>query len=532
MRTLTFFSGLTPNQDGGVHYFLDFQNKYAFRERFNSYETLVLYDDNYRINGNVLKIRYDNTNSEEYYKRLTYIEVYDASSITGERKYYYIRKVTIQSDNVIFTLELDLWQTYINFCDLDLTTITRTNKKMGEGIYLPIETTHGRLLDTNVDGRQYGLINDNEVSILFLLQYNVVQQTTGLGEEVITKTNLFAINLHEIKEHLDETEQARPYSSLQLAIDYVSSVYGIRGSIFNSTLDARVLKAWIVDNNYIDTDIYDGATYQVYLRGRSTYYNSTTEIEVEALRVRPSIMFKTVSVENNPNHSYMLGTFNNGLELVRYAKPTLEANYYFIVSQEDFKVIVQQGNNQKDITTAFSVALTTNAETTTALRALAMGIKQLTGFIDKGINSFKKEGGLGVLTTGLNALADSVPLKPNLQNAVGNGDGFNTFYYDQSTEEAKGYLRTPYIVTYTQSIYDERQRLLREGAVFKSIYTPPLYSNLLYELLNTDYLVEIDESEIELYPTFIACETNVSGVPLEARDYIKNKLSVGIYLSN
>lgn len=531
MRQLTLFKNFTPNQEGGLHYFLNRPD--LFTTRFAEYLEMQLQDNNFRINGNILKIKYDETKNESYYKNLTYVEVNDFSQYK-ERKYYYIKGVIIQSGNVIFTLELDLWQTYVNYATFNLTTITSSNKKVGNGVYRNIEVTNGVLYDDyplREEGVVYSKIEDKYVDIVFLLQYNVLQQVSGIGEDVVTKTALFSINTRETKDLLKvNSEDLDEYPSILLTTDVVSLIYGVSGGLFGtSTLDARVLKAWVVDNRKIKNDITTTNTsYSIKVLTKSSYYDPTATLNFVVKQVTPSIERTHIRIENyDINKAIVIGTFNNGLELQRFTNNDLIATYYTIVNTDDLKIIVQQGNQQKDITNAFEVPLTTNAETTTSTRAIAMSFKQLINGFERSISAYKNQGAVGVALTGAKAIGDAVKLTPNLQNSVGNGDGLLTFYALQYAIAEKGLLKSPYVITYTTSIYDEVKKALREGAVFNEVYEGN--ENILSYVLNLEYLQEVDD--VNAYPCLIACQTNVEGVPLEARNVIKNKLSVGVYLS-
>ena len=544
MRELYLFKNFTPNQNGAIHYVVERPD--LFYNRFQDKIALRLEDDNFRINGNILKIKYDVTQSETYYKTMTYVylKAYDTPNEeqTGrEYKNYFIKSVIIQSGLVIFTLELDLWGTYINMCSLSLATITRCNKRIGTGVYLPIETTNFNLNDeypVREEDADYGKINDANVSIVFLLQYNALQQQSGIGDDTITKTELFEMNLQELKQALvsayPNNTEIDEYSSVDIAVDLVGLIYGVTGGLFGtSTLDARVLKAYLIDNRLLKTTIYGTTSYSIRVKTRSSLIDPLNDLVFTARKIAPTIKYKHVTIENyDINKAYTIGTYNNGLELLRFTTQTLVATYICFTTTDDLKVIVQQGSNQKDITSAFEIQLTTNGERTTSLRNIAMSIKQLLGLIDKATSSYKEQQGLGVLKVGVNALVDSVNLKPNLQNSVGNGDGTNTFYAEQYRVLDKNEILNPYVVTYTTSIYDERKKALREGAIFNEIIddTPNVYG-LLYRILQAEYLQSVSEEEKQYYPTFVALTCNVENIPTDARDFIKNVLETGVYLS-
>ena len=526
MRTIFLFSNFSPNQQGGTFYYLD--NPTQFNIRFNDKIALSIEDNNYRINANVLKIKHDKTKAESYYKNMTYLMLKDDEN-AHENRFYFIKSMYIQSGNVSFSLELDLWQTYINFASFKYTKITRSNKRLGIGFYAPITQTSDQLNEDFVyyDNDEYGTISDEYVDVVFLLQYNVKQQVF-FGDEYITKTSLFTLNTRQTKEFLTTIHSDLDnISSLELTLDLIGLIYGVDATI--GVNDARVLKAWVIDNRLINTEFGDG-TKQVFKATTKSSFKSAWDITTEITRVLPSRHRKAIEIEDyDVNKVYILGTYNNGLELKRFATPTLKASYYVITTEDDLQIIVQQGNIQYDITSGFEVALTTNGETETGIRKIAKGFKRSNDHNDKLFKGWEKGGNWGAIKGQVDFLASNIPLKPAFADAIGNGDGLYNFYYEQYRELAKGRLKSPYVITYTTSIIDERKRTLYEGAYFEEIITT---NNLLSDAINAPYLFDnMTENETLTFPTLIACETFVENVPTIASEHIKNLLRNGIRIS-
>lgn len=516
------FKQLLPNQDNGVHYYIDFPT--SFIARFSGNVFLNFDSDNYRINANILKIAYDKTIN---YKDATYVVDLDPLN-EFEARFYFIKSYVIQSDMVIFTLELDLWQTYIKDAIFKYAVITKSNKDVGTGVYLPIEFSNSNLdfiypvVEESSESvfPHVGEMEDKYIDIVFLLQYNVMQDHK-YNEEYITRTNLFSINLRTLKETLvKQKEELDDYSSIDLAIDYVGLIFGVSGDFF--TNDAQVIKAWIMDNRRLNFKAYANVETGVDVKSYSSYIG-VNEITMQAKRVFADYKVLYVEFESDINKNYVLGAFNNGLELIRFTSEKLTAQYYFITNDDSIQVIVQQGNNQQDITKSFEVALTTNGVTETGFRKIANDFSKLVNVGEKLYKSFDK-GGVGGASYELLKTAMSANTKPSFENVIGDGDALLTFRKEQYAVASKGLLKSPYVLTATTSIYNELNRNLQYGANFNEVKR----NFNMNEVLDAQYLTH--PSYNVMYPTFIAVETNVDGIPLDAKNVIEQKLRNGIFV--
>lgn len=527
---ITLYKEFTPNTANAVHYLFEDANDYV--NKISPY-LVVSYDiENYRINRNVLMIKFDNHINAKNYDDITYI--CDNFDEHGYQRFYFVDNCYQQSGYAFYNLSIDYWASYIYRARIDNIHVKRCNRNIATGVYRDDFITKTNLNEwLPISGITSGSNNKsfdvNKSSIVFCMSYNVVSSNTGS----IDTTQLFAINLKDLKEnychYTEKGEEREQNKKLELsqktnAVDYaiavVGGIYGVSAwGPIKDTNDAKVTQAWIVDNSLLLTtynlvegiktrNLYDGRTLS------STLVNA----------VVPSNLSRYFSLNLDKNFNYYVGTQGKGLKIKKLSDSPTKVQYTVIVGQSDLKVIVKQGDNQMDITDAFAVQLTMNAGEITGLRAMISTIQQSYQEVGKFMTLKNNKNATTFDYTGL--LVDYAGGFQNkfVGTLIGSGDGYLNFrnllssgYTTNYDENINFPVYNPYALTKCQSIENEDEIVAREGITF-DCYISDLSYIFDYNLLT------------ETNNTFLQCDCNVTNTILDACNLIKTKLASGIFI--
>ena len=516
MRKLYIYTGITPNQDNGRHYmFADFS---LYMSELQPHLLTSINLDNYRINSNVAKIGLTSLLTAENFDTVTYLIDYDSD--TNYFRCYTVLRATLDT-NVNYTLEVDLWATFIKDCDFSKVHITRCNRQITEyGIYDEPQSTaqpfsFANAVPTNkswlVDGYNDALAKLDSVYIVFVLQYNVKQQIFGTGDAV-TDTKLFATPLSE----LQQIYEAFPnYNVLDIITAYIGCVYGVDGQ--SGVIDAQVLQAWLlplpliyVTENYVTcyskTKFTDGTFKAYYLRPEYVL----TKLEFTML-------------PTDPNYIYYFGTVNNGLKLKKYTRNTdrLTATIQCFTGATTLRVLAMQGEEQKDITDAFEITLTSTASVTTSIRQFAKTVNQA---LSVGQSVTRQLGKGDVTGAGLSVaggFVDMLDTQKNLNKAIGNGDALTSYYINNPPVAS---VRNPFMITKYLSVNNADKHARMFGATYDYFAN----SGQALTVFNFNDKTLLGNTDV-LTDTYIVASCDIDGVPLEAHNEIGRKLTAGIY---
>jgi len=521
-RKLLLYQYISPNNEDNTHFVFNTINQYISAIQDNLVKTIDL--DNYRINSNVIKVNLSGQLVQNY-DNITYAIDYDDNVQKPYMRCYFIESYSLQSGFVSFQCRVDNWANYIYKANMYNFVVNRCNRNIGVGVYDDITATNGDLDHVEAweqsGAEGCGGIKDTNVCIVFLLQYNVAQAV--FGGDKISKTEMFCIKLSELKAKAVERHSAfDDYSSAEIAVDIIGGIYAVTANV--GTNDAQVIKAWLCHYNYIDTGRDLSLEHGITAKSKSIFTNGS-DMTFDITHVYPSKDYKHITISNyDINKIYYAGTFNNGLKLQRFTTNNLDYYTYYIVGDDDIKVIVQQGEYQKDISSAYEVLLTTNSATQTGIRRVASALTGSMKAYSSATKAYATGGPAMAGLSGLETIAGMVA-KEDYESAIGGGDGFTTFYQEQFRTFTKGLLLTPYILTTFTSTMNEKKKARLFGASFKVFFENNPFKNIE---ANYAYLGEpLFESEDD--PTFIACNCVIYGVPMEAKTEITNKLKAGIY---
>ena len=523
---LYLYNGISPNLNGTHYYFTS----------VSDYETKLLPKlvtsvslTNYRINSNTIKVSLDTTLTEAKADTITY-------AIEDRGTYFrawHVKNVQIQSGMAIYECSVDLWATYLLKAKISNLVVTRCNRNLGVGYLDDLMGTTGAPSRgyCAVTGRSSGSSNElydiSKVYIVFALKYNIEQTTAGSASRI----RLMAFNLLTLKtglfHALGDTFGASIVNPVEFAMDVVSGIYGIVGTNvwgILGTLDAAIIGAWFTDD--IATIGQDAI--QVKTKTGWSGYNDIVLTPLEVIRSEYSL---SLSVTNDFNKQFYIGTMANGLKLHRTTETTISVTIRCIISNDKLSIYVQQGDNQDEITDAFSITLGMTDGDISAERQFQNIFKNSIRFIGSGLavaKGFSSGNPLAMVmgAQGLaGAIAGSTDREQHMGNAIKGGDGALAYYrvftgsdQDNPANNLTTPITNPYVINAYASVDDEKSHARIYGARFNAHTT--LASVFASTLLGTGSFTD----------TFVKGTCIVSEAPSDACELIRSKIAGGIYL--
>lgn len=530
-RFLHIYFGFTPNLQGNTYYC--FSDKLTYFNYVNTQLGIhpIIKYDNYRVNAGMIKLAKTTILETNLCCASYAIETMQIDDGPLQvLQCWHIKRYEIL-DYYVFYVDLDIWATYYKDAMLSNINILRCNRKLSNyGIYDEIENTKGEYtlkyeastnknwLDRYSDGpaNYYPLAKENEVYIVYLIQYNIEQQT--FGDDHISATALYATPLDEIRVAMNDNEK----SVIKSACDMIGGIYGVMGK-FGGTLDAQVIGAWVLPTWFIDIGTKSSGGH-----GTTYYHNFKTKSEHGGITLKGYALYPSKNVltfsdiETNTNKVVYFGTINNGLKLKRFTNDTLQCFVHCYVGASTIQVIVMQGEEQKDITKDFSITLTENSGVTTGIRAVTKAITRSIGLGTGAYKDITKGDYAGVGFGIVKGIADMIPLQPKIEKALGNGDASTLYYRKQSQSDGDvkyNCVLNPFVTTTFESVINEDARTRLYGATFNEIISDISLIDS-YALLGSGTLND----------TYIVANVRVDGIPTEAKTYIENTFKNGFYM--
>lgn len=501
MSTLSLYAGISPNTNGKHVYYTALANYTSY---LSTYLLTSVTSDNYRINAGTVKVATNNYITGANYKAVTYI--YNSLDNT----FYTVKRCELQSGYIIYEVEVDFWGTYIAVASYDSLNVLRCNRRLGVGVYDQIRATNTiSTVDipspSSPEGYPlfYTLAN---VYIVFALTYNVEQTAFGATSAM----GLYGINVKTLYDLYVSGGGDANKNAIDIAVGIVGGIYGVEstnGYGIATTNDAKITKAYIIDKTMISPIPNTVVT----ITSKSMYGSWTAGHGIAVDFIDEDVKTKSISIDNDPNYNYYLGTINKGLKLIRTTETTLTGVYKCITSNNELCITVQQGDNQIDITSEYEVTLTLNDGDVTNLSAI------------KTVLSMTLKTGQAVASKGVAGIATLAPEVINLMGQhyygaqTGNGDGVNN---TRRLGNATLYLSAKYPYGYTKckSVNDEQENAKKKGAFFDT------YITSLDNIFSQPLLFGSD------IPTYIQANASISNIPLVASNDIKGKLAGGVYV--
>lgn len=506
MSNLLLYSNITPNNANKHYLFSDIAD---YKAELQPYLTKSLALNNYRINANIIKVAIDETITENNYNQITYA-ICELNNIC-----YIVNNTIIQSGYVILECSIDFWASYIAHANISNINVIRCNRNVDIGIYDSIKATINNVqtrFSIPQDEQVSGYPNYwkfEELSIVWCMTYNVYQSSGG----AVSTTGVFAMDLQDVYDkYVTDTPQGQFEHPIEIAKSWVGGIYGVAaqgvaGLVVSA--EAQVTKAYLIPSKML-AKVYQT---DVKVNSRSLYGDYTPNNPITVYEVLPFITNKTFTIETNPNYNYYVGTINKGLKVVRDTSGTTEIVYRCIVTNNGVQMVVLQGDNQQDITDEFSIELTYNQGDITYLGELKATIKTILGIVGA-VSAVRG----GKFASGIGKAVDVGNVPEFVGEQRGNGDGVVTYRSAGNSTLGQGIVY-PFGYTTCQSTSDEQVNARNKGAYY-DCYVSSLASIFTHNLIGTAGTTD----------TYIQADVCVDGVPNDAIDVIKSKLSAGVYL--
>ena len=523
-RKLHFTTFVAPNKENETHYF--FTNVSAYLNRFSLTTAYSIDFPNYRINNGLAIIKKEPNANIDIEKAKTITYLLDSEPEKGYLRAYFVRSVEDQSGNLIFKVELDKWATYISKAIFGRMHITRSNL-YGNNAGFYDEALAGGFLEVLEDSRLSGTFTPSQVSIVFLLNYNVSQGV--FNNDKIGRCEMFAVTLQDCIDACTLVGlNKNALTAVEMALDIVGGISGAQSNTGNN--EAEVIKAWIVPTSWLEY----GDVVLTKLTGKSLFSSANDGLALNNVRqVVPS--FKTGSynmanfqrfVDNYPNHIVYFGPKYNGFKVPRrlpaYSTKELRIYYRVTIGQDDVQVVLYTGEEEHDISQNFEVRLTTANNVANPLQAMARDLSFGLNFTQSLFSGYKNGGAVGAAVSGAKSLLSNIK-DAGISKVNGSGDGFAS--WNEGAERSAAHtLKKPYFYMYYSTMADEAARAVINGAKYD------VFIDDLSDLKTTYTNMRFVASSTKETRAFVQIdEAYVYGVPSEALEYIKAELARGVY---
>lgn len=471
----------------------------------SDYSPISITIDNYRINDNEAKIKSTLTDSD--FDNISYIIEYD--SVSGYYRCYNVLNSKRESGFYVYALKVDLWATYIFKMNMRKLFVQRCNRDLGTGTFDNI-----------------GLLTDEGTWNLFSTDEQDSTHETAILVKIKASFNNFPIlqtgsNTNEIYMICKTSEISKLYgegavvqNSFNKIARVISNIYAMTSS--NAADDnvavynAQPLEAYILPWNFYD-DVLN-ANYRKLCISTGAFLETLSGSTIELHHLN-GIFTKEVNLTlaNDPNKKYRVGTKYNNMELIQTND---NSNFSIIeyLSPTDFKITVKQGDNELDITNAFKIPIFVNDLNTNALN----DIKNILQFIPKVISYTKNSNFTDSLNLGAQMI--SMANSKNVQSGSGVSEGNAGITFSKTNTKL---YRQPFGYWSYTSINDEQENAAIHGIYYKIDLTD------LSDIFSEPYLYPL----LENTTTYLKADCIIENLPLNAQQFIKEKLANGIFIN-
>jgi len=518
-RTLYLFKKVKPNLGNNTHYFIRGNALRMTLQNNPDYYVGSFAENSYRIETGHVKLQAQTGN----YNAITYI--IDEDTETGYFKAYHVSNNTLISGFVDFSVSVDLWASNIFLADFSRIHVTRCNRNLGNGWYDNVQQSH-------LDPSYYEPAVFNSVNLtrnealqrfsIFFIADCVIAQTIA-GEDPVTSRKIIAMPLTSFFDMAADAtnHEGKGYKPIEIATEIISGIYK-----FDETgwQDFKVNVKSIFVVPYVPAQRLRPKFKSFSMFGEKTLQGYVCDAAI----VRNQY---NIAVENI-QYDYYLGAGFNVKPLRRYINSVDSVvQFIFIISADGLKVTMRQGNHDDDITDAFMLPVTGNAQNSSTLEKIAKAINyglNAFGNFAGALNVTKPEQALGA---GVNAVTGSISQVTEYFGNGGaspasiapNGDATTTFGWQvpnsSSIDTPVTTITNPFTIFKFTSIRDEAAHARLNGANFDKYISSFNYASAM-PLLGTgsltDTYIVVDDIEIE-------------GVQEDAETFIKSELARGIY---
>lgn len=478
-QTLTLYGNFLPNIENSTHLRYTNVDEYIYYINANYAVGEYVPVDNYRLNANTLKISHDYflRNALDY-RKITYLHL---GQLLGndeqnewQHTFYYVKGCVFQSGYVVFTIEIDYWATYQYLLDnakiqLNRSNAILANETMVYDEIVKAETpfasnpfNYSLRLSGTGDERRY--LDNSFFYVVFIVEYVTIRNLANT--DYVKATSLFAISLSSLIASIGNVGGS--YTSADLASMIISGVTSTTTNIGGVNNDAKVIGAYIVP--YVESRVHRNLSatqvefnYRTMLTGSTTMHFTANHMYTYREDI-PYYKYLTPTnvLGDGINYKYYVGCYHNYMQLVNYHKTGgVKFMVSFIFAPSKVQLIVTQGDNTKDITSAITIPLIANVEISDALQTMCYIADGLGMALNncKSIMNSKSYGELA-LNVG-DALLDNFKFfKGNVSADMGvtEGDALTELGYDHD------HCKHPLNIIYFKSLNDEAYNARLIGA--------------------------------------------------------------------
>ena len=526
--TLYIYKNFTPNLGRGEHYYFDNIEDYmtAISSHLFIYENV----DNYRITNLLLRLPYALPAAE--YGDITYIiEKVQLDENNTLYHCYHVKNAVFVSNFMEFALTRDLWADYITKASLEHILLKRCNRHPALLPCAKFETLeNATMYKTAYDltnkyvnfEEAYTGINLNDVYIVIALTYEAYKQRRLFGDTItVSNSQLYAIHPKTlVPQSWQQAHVGEEINLLSYACQIITAIYGGRNGDTGDYNDAYVSAIWIVPGEFIpekgtnDVELITGL--------KSLISDENIKASTGLYVVRPSFFTKKYSKTVKPHISLCFGTQCAMMELPRvFDNNNLISPYLEVMAKkDDLQIVARLGENQLDLSMAFSIGVPNATGTADAAEKIARGVSTIGALVGAGAN-FAAGNYVGGALSGALSIANAILPRDKSPNAQykNNGDGFITWASGNNPSAIHYPIGfTPYVSPKGETC--EIENVKQYGAVFNQYVSTIAGITQAPAIVNT----------VEQGKAYIQAVMDVENIPLDASEYIEKEFANGLEL--
>ena len=509
-----------PNRPGNTHYLFSDVSKYL--AKLEAWRATVWDEDNYRFENGVLIVSKE---TAVFYEKYAYAAFYDRE--TDFWRCYYVDEAMARGDKVYLSLSPDFWGTYIKDAELSDIYVARSNRLIkADCNFDPITVINpGALVPWHPVDAVYAL---NDLAVVLLVSMVTYNAGTPGQQNSVSQNKLFKFTPQDLV-----GAKTNDYSDLPGALGNAGTLYQWNGmrQLFNSDMDARVLRAWLVPTEWLEVRNYGTGDATFTFRNVEADKDVTIRIGSTGGQVMPGVhdygVATGLSVSQLIGNRVLFGTRARQVELPRSNNAAVKFRVYSYVT--GIKVCLIVNGEEIDITDAFEATLSSDENMYTTTQQVVKALNFAVGGTLAAVKSYNRQGAAGALgslvTTWGGGIEQALDVSANVgRSAAPGGDALTTYYGWIDTGrpgDTPDYVETPPFGFYLlPSNADEIGRVDLDGALFGT------YIEDVGGLAWVAQCASITGNDVDAY---VKGSCKVSGVPSYAAEAIEGTISRGVY---
>lgn len=459
---IKLYKDITLNSSNS--YFTVFNDLQKYKISLETYLSNSIEDDKFVLNDGVLMVSAEVFTNEDPYK-ITYC----AHEFNGNTLFYHINSVIFQSGFYAFNVSEDIWANYFYKANIQSLHVTRSSLQIDgyRGIFDPIKATQDRDVEYIGNNRLPYSITLDDLSILYYVTYETGKSSL-FRNGATSATKGFFNSIRELCLGGTLIEPVLPdrFVSLDYAVQSVAGIYQAQQGDLEPKFEAGVIKAYIVPSSILLPHTSDfifqtscddvlGPNVTGELRDINAHclINNVLDTEIEL-----PLLY--------PNFKYFVGVEHNGMEIERYSG-SHKIRFSFIQNNDSLQVILYDGSNSYDITSAFEVGISINDGNISPTEKLTRTLRAVTS-VGSGIVQYKLGNYAGAFSSFAETGASTVI--NGKSSYIGGGDGLLTF-----RNITKYASQSPFCIVSYKSIENENEHAIKYGVSYDAyldIFSP------------------------------------------------------------